>query len=65
MVLGSRPKANRVDEVIMGANGADPNGDLLAGDSYVVFGVPSPGTVGVLTLAGLASTRRGRRTKAA
>jgi hypothetical protein len=28
------------DDVIIGANGADPNGDVVAGASYIVFGRP-------------------------
>lgn len=32
-----------IDDLIIGASGADPNGDSDAGESYVIFGRPSLG----------------------
>jgi hypothetical protein len=40
-----------VDDVIIGANGADPNGQPQAGESYVVFGGPGVGAGGSLDLS--------------
>jgi len=44
-----------IDDLIIGASGADPNGNLSAGESYVVFGrvIPEPTSV-CLILLGLA-----------
>ena len=45
------------DDLIIGANGADPNGDNAAGETYVVYGGASaPGTNGVLDLSDLDGT---------
>ena len=45
------------DDVIVGAGGADPNGNSGAGESYVVFGsATGVGTNGVLDLAALDGT---------
>ena len=45
------------DDLIIGANGADPNGDSEAGETYVVYGGASaPGTDGVLDLGALDGT---------
>ena len=42
------------DDLIIGAYGADPNGERGAGETYVVYGGASaPGTDGVLALSGL------------
>ena len=42
------------DDLIIGAYGADPNGDSAAGETYVVYGGASaPGTDGVLDLSAL------------
>jgi hypothetical protein len=40
-----------VDDVIIGAPGADPNGQSHAGESYVVFGGPGVGAGGSLDLS--------------
>ena len=43
------------DDLIIGAWGADPNGDSDAGETYILYGVASaPGTEGVLDLSRLA-----------
>jgi hypothetical protein len=42
-----------VDDVIIGAYGADPNGQSSAGESYVVFGGPGVGAGGSLDLSSL------------
>ena len=42
-----------VDDVIIGANGADPNGNSYAGESYVVFGDSSAFSGGVFELSSL------------
>ena len=45
------------DDLIIGAPGADPNGDSNAGETYVVYGGPSaPGTGGKLDLSDLDGT---------
>ncbi len=42
------------DDLIIGANGGDPNGDSDAGETYVVYGgANAPGTGGVLDLGAL------------
>ena len=42
------------DDLIIGANGADPNGDSQAGETYIVYGgANAPGTDGVLDLSDL------------
>ncbi|MGD9670829.1 MAG: beta strand repeat-containing protein [Hyphomicrobiaceae bacterium] len=46
-----------IDDLIIGATGADPNGDSFAGESYVVFGSTSGfGINGVLDLSTLNGT---------
>jgi 2C-methyl-D-erythritol 2,4-cyclodiphosphate synthase len=45
-----------VDDLIVGANGADPNGQNRAGESYVVFGGPGVGAGGSLDLSSLDGT---------
>ena len=45
------------DDLIIGANGANPNGEFNAGETYIVYGGASaPGTNGVLDLSGLDGT---------
>ena len=45
------------DDLIIGANRADPNGDSAAGETYIVYGGASaPGTEGVLDLSDLDGT---------
>ena len=45
------------DDLIIGAQGADPNGDSDAGETYIVYGGASaPGTDGVLDLSALNGT---------
>ena len=45
------------DDLIIGARGADPNGNFAAGETYVVYGGASaPGTEGVLDLSSLDGT---------
>ena len=45
------------DDLIIGALGADPNGDSRAGETYVVYGgANAPGTGGVLDLSDLDGT---------
>ena len=45
------------DDLIIGADRADPNGDSLAGETYVVYGgTRAPGTNGVLDLSDLDGT---------
>ena len=45
------------DDLIIGANGADPGGSTNAGETYVVYGGASaPGTAGVLALSDLDGT---------
>ena len=45
------------DDLIIGADGADPNGDSSAGETYLVYGGASaPGTDGVLDLSALDGT---------
>ncbi|MBD2109309.1 bluetail domain-containing putative surface protein [Nodosilinea sp. FACHB-13] len=44
---------DNIDDLIIGANLADPNGNGNAGESYVVFGGPSVGSGGSLDLAAL------------
>ncbi|WP_420011464.1 hypothetical protein [Tateyamaria sp.] len=45
------------DDLIIGATGADPNGDSGAGETYVIYGGASaPGTDGVLDLSTLDGT---------
>ena len=45
------------DDLIIGAPGADPNGERFAGETYVVYGgVSAPGTDGVLELSALNGT---------
>ncbi len=40
------------DDLIIGANGGDPNGDIDAGETYVIYGGASPpGTEGALDLS--------------
>ncbi|MEM1331340.1 MAG: integrin alpha [Planctomycetota bacterium] len=41
------------DDLIIGARGADPNGVVEAGESYVVFGGPGVASGGVIDLASL------------
>ena len=42
------------DDLIIGASGADPNGDILAGETYIVYGGASAlGRDGVLNLSAL------------
>ena len=42
------------DDLVIGANGADPNGDRDAGETYVIYGGASaPGSDGVLDMSGL------------
>ncbi|MEK6790012.1 MAG: integrin alpha, partial [Pseudomonadota bacterium] len=41
------------DDLIVGATGADANGNSNPGASYVVFGAPSVGTAGTLNLSAL------------
>jgi len=42
-----------VDDLIIGANRADPNGNSYAGESYVVFGGAGVGASGVINLSSL------------
>lgn len=42
-----------IDDLIIGANGADPNGIVSAGVSYVVFGSVGLGSTGVIELSAL------------
>jgi len=42
-----------IDDLIIGANGGDPNGVSNAGESYVVFGGPGMGAGGVIELSSL------------
>ncbi|MHC0061785.1 Ig-like domain-containing protein [Nostoc sp. UIC 10890] len=42
-----------IDDLIIGADGADPNGNIYAGESYVVFGGSSVGSTGSLNLSSL------------
>jgi hypothetical protein len=42
-----------VDDLIIGAFGADPNGNSLAGESYVVFGAAGVGAGGAIELSSL------------
>ena len=45
------------DDLIIGADGADPNGDNRAGETYVIYGgANAPGTDGVLDLSALDGT---------
>ncbi len=44
--------ADGIDDLVIGASGADPNGDG-SGESYVVFGAPSVGAGGTLELSSL------------
>ena len=45
------------DDLIIGATGADPNGNRSGGETYVIYGGASaPGTGGVLDLSGLDGT---------
>ena len=45
------------DDLIIGASGADPNGDSAAGEIYVIYGGASaPGTNGMLDLSALNGT---------
>jgi T5SS/PEP-CTERM-associated repeat protein len=44
------------DDLIIGAQGGDPNGQIGAGESYVVFGGPGIGAGGSLELASLDGT---------
>ena len=45
------------DDLIIGANSADPNGDSYAGETYIIYGGASaPGTGGVLDLSMLNGT---------
>ena len=45
------------DDLIIGAYGGDPNGDINAGETYIVYGGASaPGTGGVLDLSDLDGT---------
>ncbi len=45
------------DDLIIGASGADPNGDSAAGEIYVIYGGASaPGTNGMLDLSALSGT---------
>ena len=45
------------DDLIIGAHYADPNGDIWAGETYIVYGGASaPGTDGVLDLSALDGT---------
>ena len=41
------------DDLILGADGADPNGDTFAGETYVVFGDTGIGSGGVIELSEL------------
>ena len=45
-----------VDDLIIGAFGGDPNGQLTAGESYVVFGAAGVGSGGTLNLSTLNGT---------
>ncbi|MEH1837913.1 MAG: hypothetical protein V7L20_03880 [Nostoc sp.] len=45
-----------IDDLIIGANGADPNGNSGAGQSYVVFGGTNLGSGGSLNLSDLNGT---------
>jgi hypothetical protein len=47
-----------IDDVIIGARSADPNGQAYAGETYVVFGRPGIGASGSLNLS---SSRRNQR----
>ncbi|MFT5422285.1 MAG: hypothetical protein ACI89L_000042 [Phycisphaerales bacterium] len=42
-----------IDDLIIGASSADPNGNSLAGETYVVFGGVSVGAGGVIELSSL------------
>jgi len=46
---------NGFDDVIVGADGADPNGEFWAGESYVVFGHSgiSPASINLSSLDGM------------
>ena len=45
-----------VDDLIIGASAADPNGNDFAGESYVVFGATGVGASGVIELGSLDGT---------
>jgi len=45
-----------VDDLIIGAYRADPNGNSDAGESYVVFGSSGVGSTGAIELSGLSGT---------
>ena len=45
-----------IDDFIIGAYGADPNGQSFAGESYVVFGAAGVGSGGTLDLSSLNGT---------
>ncbi len=52
-----------IDDLLIGAFGTDPNGDLDAGETYLVYGqIPEPGTLALLGLgiSGLTLLRRRR-----
>ncbi len=42
-----------IDDFIIGASGADPNGNFRAGESYVVFGGPGVSGTGTIELSSL------------
>ncbi|MCC5603821.1 integrin alpha [Nostoc favosum] len=45
-----------IDDLIIGADGASPNGNSRAGQSYVVFGVKNLGSGGTFNLSSLNGT---------
>lgn len=45
-----------IDDLIIGAKLADPNGNIRAGESYVVFGGTTVGNSGTLELSSLNGT---------
>ncbi|MGF2040133.1 MAG: beta strand repeat-containing protein [Nostoc sp. CmiVER01] len=45
-----------IDDLIIGARGASPNGNSLAGQSYIVFGGGNLGSSGILNLSNLNGT---------
>ena len=45
-----------IDDIIIGATGADPNGNNRAGESYVILGDTSIGSSGSLNLADISGT---------